>query len=103
MPTVTETWLQVMDMFVEQTHMVEAHRQGESDKPLRYTDTRVDEQEREMSLKMVPVTLALESSTTKSYLFNLLDTPGGLLFETLSQPEQDSPSSLAPWPSWGGQ
>jgi len=64
-----------MDMFVEQTHRIE-NVLTNADKPMRYTDTRVDEQEREMSLKMVPMSLALESSSTKSYLFNLIDTPG---------------------------
>ena len=37
---------------------------------------RVDEQERGISLKMMPMSLVLPGSTGKHYLINLLDTPG---------------------------
>lgn len=43
---------------------------------LRYTDYRRDEQERKMSLKCTPMTFLLPDSNEKSYLFNLIDTPG---------------------------
>lgn len=67
--------LQVMDMFVEQTHELPTDLES-SDKPMRYTDTRIDEQERGISLKMMPMSLVMESSASKSYLFNIMDTPG---------------------------
>ena len=64
-------------MFVEQTHETQDDLEN-SDKPMRYTDTRIDEQERGISLKMMPMSLVMESSSSKSYLFNILDTPGML-------------------------
>lgn len=64
-------------MFVEQTHELQTDLEN-ADKPMRYTDTRVDEQERGISLKMMPMSLVMESSSSKSYLFNILDTPGEL-------------------------
>ena len=72
-------WLQVMDMLVEQTHNIDTQmRDGE--KPMRFTDTRLDEQERGVSLKMVPMSLVLEGTSGKSYLMNLIDTPGAQYF-----------------------
>lgn len=67
--------LQVMDMFVEQTHEVR-HEWRDNERPMRFTDTRLDEQERAISLKMVPMSLVMEGSSGKSYLLNLIDTPG---------------------------
>lgn len=67
--------MQVMDMFVEQTHVIQDSADL-ADKPLRFTDTRVDEQERGISLKMTPISLVMEASNSKSYLVNLIDTPG---------------------------
>ena len=73
--------VQVMDMFVEQTHNIETQmRDGE--KPMRFTDTRLDEQERGVSLKMVPMSLVMEGTSGKSYLMNLIDTPGALRSST---------------------
>ena len=73
--TLSLVWVQVMDMFVEQTHDIETQmRDGE--KPMRFTDTRLDEQERGVSLKMVPMSLVMEGTSGKSYLMNLIDTPG---------------------------
>ncbi len=66
---------QVMDMLVEQTHEVR-HEWRNNERPMRYTDTRLDEQHRAVSLKMVPMSLLLESSTGKSFLMNLIDAPG---------------------------
>jgi U5 small nuclear ribonucleoprotein component len=48
--------------------------------PLRFTNTRVDEQERGISLKAVPMSLVLESSQRKSFLLNIMDTPGHVNF-----------------------
>ncbi|CAA0404734.1 unnamed protein product [Arabidopsis thaliana] len=64
-----------MDMLVEQTHRMSTFN-AENDKHMRYTDTRVDEQERNISIKAVPMSLVLEDSRSKSYLCNIMDTPG---------------------------
>ena len=66
----------LMDMLVEQTHDVADVDSHGPDNPLRFTDTRKDEQERGISLKAVPMTLVLESSKGKSFAVNVLDTPG---------------------------
>lgn len=65
-----------MDMLVEQTHEMRPDQRS-NERPIRYTDTRVDEQERAISLKAVPMSLVLENSKGKSYGVNLIDTPGG--------------------------
>ena len=62
-------------MLVEQTHDVR-HEWRNNERPMRFTDTRLDEQQREVSLKMVPMSLLLAASSGKSYLMNLIDTPG---------------------------
>ena len=46
----------------------------------RYTDTRIDEQERRISIKAVPRSLVLEDSNSKSYLCDIMDTPGHVNF-----------------------
>ncbi|KAL9680439.1 hypothetical protein QQ045_018318 [Rhodiola kirilowii] len=43
-------------------------------------DTRIDEQERRISIKAVPMSLVLEDSNSKSYLCNVMDTPGHVNF-----------------------
>ncbi|KAF6263582.1 elongation factor EF-Tu-like protein [Scenedesmus sp. NREL 46B-D3] len=71
----------LLDMLVEQTHDVAAlgirNQQG---KQLRFTDTRVDEQARGISIKAMPMSLVLEGGTGKSYLANLIDCPGHVNF-----------------------
>jgi U5 small nuclear ribonucleoprotein component len=47
---------------------------------MRYTDTRRDEQEREMSIKAVPMSLVMQGASGKSYLLNLMDAPGHVAF-----------------------
>ena len=47
---------------------------------MRYTDTRVDEQEREMSVKAMPMSLVHQGASGKSYLLNLVDAPGHVNF-----------------------
>ena len=69
----------LMDMFVEQTHTVD-YQWRSNDKQLRYTDTRLDEQSREISVKAVPMSLVMQNSAEKSFLFNLMDTPGHVNF-----------------------
>lgn len=68
-----------MDMLVEQTHHISTFDHS-SEKHMRYTDTRIDEQERRISIKAVPMTLVLEDSNSKSYLCNIMDTPGHVNF-----------------------
>ena len=62
----------LMDTFVAQTHP-ELIRY---DQDLRFTDTRYDEQQRKISMKCTPMSLVLPDSREKSYLVNLIDTPG---------------------------
>ncbi len=47
---------------------------------IRYTDTRVDEQERGLSIKTMPMSLILPNSHGKSFLMNILDSPGHVNF-----------------------
>ncbi|KAK6915008.1 116kDa U5 small nuclear ribonucleoprotein component, N-terminal [Dillenia turbinata] len=68
-----------MDMLVEQTHHISTFDTN-SEKLMRYTDTRIDEQERRISIKAVPLSLVLEDSNAKSYLCNIMDTPGHVSF-----------------------
>jgi len=76
----------VMDMLVRQTHSFGAPREHEFERKwngaedLRYTDTRVDEQKRKLSIKAVPMTLLMPSASGKSYALNLIDTPGHVNF-----------------------
>ncbi|KAM7262699.1 hypothetical protein ACFE04_000382 [Oxalis oulophora] len=68
-----------MDMLVEQTHHMSTF-DTKSEKHMRYTDTRIDEQERKISIKTVPMSLVLEDSNSKSYLCNVMDAPGHVNF-----------------------
>ncbi|KAJ8442532.1 hypothetical protein Cgig2_026474 [Carnegiea gigantea] len=68
-----------MDMLVEQTHHISTF-DPKNEKHMRYTDTRIDEQERRISIKAVPMSLVLEDSNSKSYLINIMDTPGHVNF-----------------------
>lgn len=68
-----------MDMLVEQTHHISTF-DSRNEKHMRYTDTRIDEQERRISIKAVPMSLVLEDSNSKSYLCNIMDTPGHVNF-----------------------
>ena len=58
----------MMDTLIEQTH--------EEEQPRSFTDARHDEAERKISVKASPLTLVLSDSKEKSYLANLIDTPG---------------------------
>lgn len=66
----------LMDMLVQQTHDIPGVESRGPDNPIRFTDTRLDEQTRGISLKAVPMSLVLENSDHKSYAINLIDTPG---------------------------
>ena len=58
--------------------LIEASRGGVGDlnKNPRYTDTRIDEQKRELSIKAEPVSLLLEDLNKKSFVLNMVDCPG---------------------------
>jgi len=66
----------VMDLFVTQTHL----KNWDPAKDIKYTDLRVDEQERKIGIKAVPMSLVLPSLNGKSYLMNIMDTPGHVNF-----------------------
>jgi len=73
----------LVDMLVEQTHFFDGQaRKAEATQreDRRYTDSRVDEQERGLSIKASPMTLLLQASSEKHFLFNLMDTPGHVNF-----------------------
>lgn len=59
------------DLLIQQTLM-----KTELDNQPRWLDTRQDEQDRELSIKLSATTLALPCSTGKNYLVNIVDTPG---------------------------
>eukprot|EP00873_Tetraselmis_striata_P045198 jgi/Tetstr1/465462/TSEL_010146.t1 len=69
----------IMDMLTKQTHEVR-HEWRSNERELRWTDTRIDEQQRGMSIKMTPMTLVMEASSGKSRLFSMLDCPGHVNF-----------------------
>jgi len=50
------------------------------DRPLRYTDSRQDEQDRGLSIKATPLTLVLPSTTGKSFALQMMDAPGHVAF-----------------------
>lgn len=62
-----------VDCLIRQTH---PQFEDNEEKALRYTDTLFTEQERGVSIKSMPVTLVLQDTKSKSYLINVLDTPG---------------------------
>ena len=57
-----------MDMFIHLTH--------NNYNVIKYLDNREDEQKRKISLKSSPISLVLQNSEGKSFLFNFIDTPG---------------------------
>lgn len=62
----------LVDMLVYETHQLEI----DVDKPLKYTDTHVLERERGMSIRCAPMSLVMQTTRDKSYLVNVIDTPG---------------------------
>lgn len=67
----------LVDCLVEQTHV---DFEASSEKPVRFTDTLFAEQEREISIKSSPLSIVLQNLRDKSYLLNLMDTPGHINF-----------------------
>ncbi len=74
----------LMDMLVLETHDLNDRldkRTGKRrDEQLRYTDIHILERERGLSIKTAPMSLVLQSTTGKSHLINILDTPGHVNF-----------------------
>ncbi|MFH4982360.1 hypothetical protein AB6A40_009069 [Gnathostoma spinigerum] len=66
-----------IDCLMEQTHP-DFVRTEDSD--TRYSDTLFIEQQRGCSIKATPITLVLQDSRNKSYLLNIMDTPGHVNF-----------------------
>lgn len=66
----------LMDMLIRETH----HVDWPIEKEVKYTDYRKDEQARGVSVKSTPMSLVLQDSKPKSYLVNILDTPGHVNF-----------------------
>lgn len=70
----------IMDMLVEATHLTVKTLNDESERHMRFTDTRLDEQQRMISIKAMPMSLVLENSDGKSYVCNIMDAPGHVNF-----------------------
>jgi U5 small nuclear ribonucleoprotein component len=66
----------LMDMLVFETHKLV----WDADKPTRYTDTHVLSRERNISIKSSPMSLVLSTTSGKSHLVHLIDTPGHVNF-----------------------
>lgn len=73
----------LVDMFVEQTHdwapEIRSGTGSDADAGMgraRYTDTRIDEQRRGLSIKATPMSLVMPDLRGKSFLMNVCDAPG---------------------------
>jgi len=66
-----------MDQLVMNTH----EKDWKISKDVRYTDSRQDEQDRGISVKASSMSLVLQDSKDKSYLFHVMDTPGHTNFQ----------------------
>ncbi|XP_003222658.1 116 kDa U5 small nuclear ribonucleoprotein component [Anolis carolinensis] len=66
-----------VDCLIEQTHPEIRKRY---DQDLCYTDILFTEQERGVGIKSTPVTIVLPDTKGKSFLFNIMDTPGHVNF-----------------------
>lgn len=68
------------DMVIQQTHNPPKQpgrpREWDLNREYKWTDNRRDEVDREISLKCSPLTVLLPDSRDKSYMFNIMDTPG---------------------------
>lgn len=62
----------LMDILIQQTHL----HDWNLERNYRWLDTRVDEQERLISVKAAPISLLLPDSKGKNYFVNFIDTPG---------------------------
>lgn len=62
-----------MDMIIQDSHTQKQF--GE-----KFSDSRKDEQARQISVKAKPMTLLQQNSKGKSFVLNIFDTPGHLNF-----------------------
>lgn len=69
----------LIDRTFEQPKRTELARKYAKASP-RYCDTRIDEQERKLSIKSCPTSLVLEDGRGKTYLINTIDCPGHVNF-----------------------
>ncbi|SPO23817.1 probable ribosomal elongation factor EF-2 [Ustilago trichophora] len=67
----------LLDTLVYETHKMEV----DMDTHMRYTDSHLLERDRGISIKSAPLSLVLEGTKRKSYLLNLIDTPGHTNFQ----------------------
>ncbi|KAH7725769.1 elongation factor 2-like protein [Aphelenchoides avenae] len=66
-----------VDCLVEQTHPEFIRYE---DKDVRFTDTLYIEQQRGVSTKATPISIVMQNSRSKSFLMNVMDTPGHVNF-----------------------
>ncbi|EGV62113.1 P-loop containing nucleoside triphosphate hydrolase protein [Yamadazyma tenuis ATCC 10573] len=78
-----------VDMLVLQTHETLTRKQSKNFEQLKFTDNHILEIKRGMSIKAAPITLLLPDTNGKSYIFNILDSPGHMNFmdETIASLE----------------
>ncbi|KAI0565490.1 Elongation factor Tu GTP-binding domain containing protein [Gracilaria domingensis] len=69
-----------VDMLFEATHDMPWKSLDDRDVPVRYMDTRRDEQQLKVSIKSTAATFLMQNSTDKSYGITVLDTPGHINF-----------------------
>ncbi|CAN8061823.1 unnamed protein product [Agarophyton chilense] len=69
-----------VDMLFEATHEMPWQDLDDRDLPVRYMDTRRDEQQLKVSIKSTASTFLMQNSTEKSYGITVLDTPGHVNF-----------------------
>jgi 116 kDa U5 small nuclear ribonucleoprotein component len=67
-------------LFVDTLVQATLEQEADPKKEMKFTDTRLDEQHRLMSIKSTYVSLILENLKSKSYLINLIDCPGHVNF-----------------------
>lgn len=66
----------IMDMLVNETH----EKNLNIDLQERYTDTHPLERARGVSIKSMPMTLVMQDTKDVSYLLNVMDTPGNVIY-----------------------
>ncbi|CAJ0962944.1 unnamed protein product, partial [Mesorhabditis belari] len=66
-----------IDCLMEQTHPDFCRAE---DQDTRYTDTLFIEQQRGCSIKSMPISIVMQDSRNKSFLLNIIDTPGHVNF-----------------------
>lgn len=70
-----------VDILIQATHNEYKYNSIHPDNVQRYTDSRVDERERGISIQSSPISQVLSTQNGVSYLLNQMDTPGHISFE----------------------